>query len=82
MESVAWSPSGQGVGPPFSPDFFIVGLSFLVGLSFYWGYMVTGTRFPEVRPHRRPFLLKRTWSLKEFSVKGSCARRSTPQQSV
>ena len=67
MKSVAWSPLGHGVGQPFSPDFFFMGLSFLTGLSFYWSYMVghrfgffllwcdvTSTRFPEVRPHRRP----------------------------
>ena len=29
-----------GVGLPFSPNFFIMGLSFLTGLSFYWGYIV------------------------------------------
>ena len=27
-------------------------------------YVVTGTRFPEVRPHRPPVLLKRPWSLR------------------
>ena len=40
MESVAWSPLGQGVSLPCSPDFFIMGLSFLMGLSCYWVYLV------------------------------------------
>ena len=33
------------------------------GLSLLWCDF-TGTRFPEVRPHRRPVLLKRPWSLR------------------
>ena len=33
------------------------------GLYLLW-YGVTGTRFPEVRPHRLPVLFKRTWSLR------------------
>ena len=56
-----------GVGLPFSPNFFIMGLSFLTGLYFCWGYMVGRSgfsRFPEVRPHRRRVLLKRPWSLR------------------
>ena len=84
MESVARSPLGQGVGLPFSPDFFIMGLSFLTGLSFYWGHMVGRSGlvsaccgatlrvqvFLKLRPHTRPVLLKRPWSPPE--IEGIC----------
>ena len=74
MEWVAWSSLGQGVGLPFSPDFFIMGFSFLTGLSFCWGYMVcrSGLVSTGCGPTLRvrvflmyvPVLLKRPWSLR------------------